>query len=331
MTTGGGDPQTPPGLPGSSQGLPSWEAQYQSQPGTPQFNLMGAANNALLTGGPAMGALEELGPLAGGALGGAFGGGPFDPSLDPTAALQQMLSGEGQYGLVQDAVRAGAQPSLDILQEDILPALRSRTVGAQNPTGEIKDINRIVPRVMRDITNAGVGATLGEYNRAQTSRDRAAMQMQGSQDLFRNQALGLGGLQAQLLGQQSGDIRAGMAMMPQTIQTGMMPADFMQQYGQFQSGFEQASLQDELNRWNFAQNQPQEFSNWFANLLGGGLAAGGTQTSEMSGNPALGGAMGALGGSMIPGLLGPGGLGLMAANPAMWPFLIGGGLLGAFG
>jgi len=331
-------------------GWPQFGGGYTQSGATPSYGLMAGANNALLQGGPAAGAMGALGGTMAGNIAQMFGGPTVAPyagipaGVDPTNAMAAMLSGQGNYGVVQDAVRAGAQPMLDTLFEDVMPQLRSRGISAANPTGEIKDLNRIVPRVMRDITNMGTQATLGEYNRAMGSRDAAASQMsnlaqqaqqfgsnlqQNALDNYRQQVLGLGGLGTDLLGQQSADMRAGLAMMPQTIQTGMMPEQYMQQYGQFQQGFEQSALQDAINRWNFTQNQPLEMANWYNQILSGVPGLGSSQTSSVAGNPMAGAAGGALAGGGIASMLNAGSLTPLTSQPYLWPLLIGGGLLGA--
>jgi hypothetical protein len=331
-------------------GWPQFGGGYTQSGATPSYGLMAGANNALLQGGPAAGAMGALGGTMAGNIAQMFGGPTVAPyagipaGVDPTNAMAAMLSGQGNYGVVQDAVRAGAQPMLDTLFEDVMPQLRSRGISAANPTGEIKDLNRIVPRVMRDITNMGTQATLGEYNRAMGSRDAAASQMsnlaqqaqqfgsnlqQNALDNYRQQVLGLGGLGTDLLGQQSADMRAGLAMMPQTIQTGMMPEQYMQQYGQFQQGFEQSALQDAINRWNFTQNQPLEMANWYNQILSGVPGLGSSQTSSVAGNPMAGAAGGALAGGGIASMLNAGSNVALSTQPYLWPLLIGGGLLGA--
>lgn len=86
-------------------------------------------------------------------------------------------------------------------------------------------------------------------------------------------------------------------------------------------------LQDNIARWDFAQNEPWNRLARYASFINPGSGIG-TQTKTMPGGSKLSGAAG--------GMLGAG-IGLEAlgmasvANPAFWPVLIGGGLLGAFG
>lgn len=337
----------------SPYSLAQFGGPYSQMGATPDFSLMAGANNALLMGGPGAGAMDALGGTMTGNLTSMFGGPSVAPyagisgANDPTQAISNMLSGQGNYGLVQQAVAAGAQPTIDRLFEDVLPQLRSRGIAAANPTGEIKDINRIVPRVMRDISNIGTQAALGEYNRALGAQGTAAQLMaplgqrssefgaslqQNAMDTYRQQVLGLGGLGTDLLGQQSGDIRAGLAMMPQTIQTGMMPAQQMQQFGNFQAGFEQSALQDAINRWNFEENRPIEMMNWYNQLIQGVPGLGGTQTSSVATNPMAGAAGGAMAGAGLGSMAGATSLmGVAGASPPLWPFLLAGGLAGGLG
>lgn len=352
----------------------------------PNFGNMVGANQALMTGATPAGMMARAAaPMALGQLNRGFGapisvmGGDyssgFDPSsfnfqasaannpsgLDPTGAIQNMLSGQPNYDMVQDAVRAGAQPTLDILAEDIMPQLRSRTVGSNNPTGEIKDLNRIVPRVMRDITNTGTQAALGEYNRALGAQERGAglagqlgtaysnlglnaaqfgaglgqdtaqfdasqalrgdLANQGALESFRNASLGLGNLGAGTAGQLSGDMATGVGQFPSVFNQGMAPFNFGQQYGQMVGGYENMALQDAMNRWNYQQNQPYQNANWYSGILSGAGGLGGTITQDGGQNQALGALGGAATGAGIASALSLGG-------PWGWGLAGLGGLMG---
>ncbi len=325
----GGQPGQPGGAPGGQGGLPD-------------FSSMANATNFLSRGGSAAGANQAINPMMLGNLQGMFqgpqnqiqdqnfnwqsnwqpGAGASGFANDPTQAINSMLSGQPDYSAAQAATRAGAQPTLDALKEDIMPALRSRTAGSNNATGEIKDLNRIVPRVMRDITNAGTQATLGEYNRAMGSRDAAAglagglgaqysgmglqnqgmgldasrfgaglgletdMAQQSGLDRYRDQSLGLGSLGQGFMGQQSADMATGGQMMPGAIQTGMVPADMLGGYGDFVSANENLGLQDAMSRWDYNANQPYQMQDWLSGILSGAGGLGGTQTMQgAGGNP----------------------------------------------
>jgi len=168
--------------------------------------------------------------------------------IDPSGAINQALSGQPNYDAVQGAVQAGAQPMLDMLFEDVMPQLRTQTNASNNPTGEIKDTNRIVPRVMRDIGNMGQQAALGEYNRAMGSRDQAA-------GLAGNLGLGYENLGQQSnqfgsnLGQQLNMFNAG-----QGLQGNMFGANLNQANNQFNAG---QGLQANM----FGSNLGQEYQN----------------------------------------------------------------------
>lgn len=84
-------------------------------------------------------------------------------------------------------------------------------------------------------------------------------------------------------------------------------------------------IQDAINRWDFAQNEPWNRLTRYASIINPGAGLGGTQTTTMPGGSKIAGAAGgALGAysmaSMIPEL-GPYGI----------PLAVAGGLLGAFG
>lgn len=114
---------------------------------------------------------------------------------DPNAAINSMLSGEADLSGVSDVVNAAAQPTLDILREDIMPSIVSQAVGTNNQSSLAKDINRIVPRVMEDISNQGTQLGFAEMQAAKNRQANAAALAtqaglsQSGQDL---QAYGLG-------------------------------------------------------------------------------------------------------------------------------------------
>ena len=90
-----------------------------------------------------------------------------------------------------------------------------------------------------------------------------------------------------------------------------------------------AILGDEIDRFNYNQNLPYMNLNQYANVIQGMPGGYGTTTTSAPRGGALQGAMGgAMLGAGLPGMLGPAGLGMMAAAPPMWPFLLGGAALG---
>ena len=118
--------------------------------------------------------------------------------------------------------------------------------------------------------------------------------------------------------------------------------------GRAQEGRTQDELNADIQRFQFAQNRPLSKLQDFNALLNGGMALSGTtasQQAQRSGSPLAGAAGGAMMGySALPyvgGALADAGMGMAAggmgpssflaagaANPAFWPLLIGGGLLG---
>jgi len=145
---------------------------------------------------------------------------------------------------------------------------------------------------------------------------------------IRNVSESTGDALAQLYGNayDTGLDAAGRAMQlaPQTLQAGMMPSQGGSQYGQFQRQQDELALQDDLNRYNYEQNAPQQNLATYMNYLQGapwGSTSTGTMPSQgggFSGSGTLGGAMA---GAQLGSMFGPIGTGIGA---------IGGGLLGGF-
>jgi len=177
---------------------------------------------------------------------------------------------------------------------------------------------------------------LQQINPAIRSGSVAAGQLGGSrQALAQGVAAGKvaqasGDAQAQLYGSayDTGLDAAGRAMQlaPQTLQAGMIPSQGVSQYGQFQRQQDELALQDDLNRYSFEQNAPQQNLATYMNYLQGapwGSTSTGTMPSQgggFSGSGALGGAMA---GSSLAGAL-------SLSNPFTAAAMIGGGLLGGF-
>ena len=95
-------------------------------------------------------------------------------------------------------------------------------------------------------------------------------------------------------------------------------------------GYDQQQLQNELNAqqnyWNEYQMTPLQRLGYYSQQVVAGGSPGGTTTQSTDGGSG-GGLVGALGGGAL-GYGAAGALGLTAAaNPVMWPLLIGGGAM----
>lgn len=124
---------------------------------------------------------------------------------DPNAAIGQMLSGQGDYSQLGDLTKAVADPMINMLQEDIMPSIVSQAVGTNNQTSLAKDINRIVPRVMENISNQSTQLGFQEMQRAKDAQNQGA-------GLATQAGLTQGGqgLQAYGLGLQGAGTQAGL-------------------------------------------------------------------------------------------------------------------------
>jgi hypothetical protein len=119
-----------------------------------------------------------------------------------------------------------------------------------------------------------------------------------------------------------------LAVGPQTMQASMMPSQAVGQVGQFYRGQDEMALQSDMDRYNYNEQLPYQNLSNYMNVLQGAPWGSSTTGQGPKGNPITGALGGAMMGAAIPGMLGPAGMGLMAANPAAWPFMLGGAALG---
>ena len=204
-------------------------------PDTNGFNFQGiaGANNQLLQGGPQAGMYGAIAPFAANNIAGQFGGPTnivgdwqagynpqgigFNPNqyaqqawdplqgIDARSAVSQQLSGQADYGGLNEAVKAATRPMFDQLREEVLPSLRSDTNALTNPTGELKEQNRIIPRMLRDVGDIGAQMAWQERQRATGSQLDAAKL--ATQSGLQSQGLGLEGYG---LGLQGAGMRSGL-------------------------------------------------------------------------------------------------------------------------
>lgn len=250
----------------------------------PQFGqATGALSNALQGG--------QAGQLAGGyqqAAGTALGG---------------MLSGQPDYSGLQASVDAANAPILRQFEQDILPGLNQRASFLNNPTGSIKELNRVLPELGERMNQNATMAYEGERQRALQAQ-QAGLGMYGQ---FAQQ-----GMQSQL---------AGAGLFPTISAAGQYPGQLQEQFANWGAGYQQQQLDDQINRWNYNQNLPWQNLNNYNSLVQGFGGLGGSQTASAPAGSRTASALGgAIGGAQIGGQYGGG-----------WGALIGAGLGGAGG
>lgn len=221
----------------------------------------------------------------------------------PAAQTAQQLTGAQQFALgpvldvgsnpyVQGAATAAVNPVIDALLERALPAVRQgaiQTGGYGGSRQQLAESNAI-----RDATRAMVDRTAGLYERAYG---------QGLDTFGRALALG-----------------------PQTMQAGAIPAQMLDVVGQQQRDYEQALIDDAIARHNFEQALPAAQLGQYLQFIQGNYGGTTTSTGQAPGGSTasrlLGGAMSGAG---LAGMLFP------AAGVAAPIGAVAGALLGAFG
>ncbi|KKL15563.1 hypothetical protein LCGC14_2504340, partial [marine sediment metagenome] len=126
-------------------------------------------------------------------------------------------------------------------------------------------------------------------------------------------------------GQERGAQQASSMFAPQLAQQDYADIGRLADVGGVRQGQGQAQLSDLVNRWNFAQNQPQNQLNAFMGNVGGGY--GGTTSSTVPYYSNMG--AGILGGAATGAGIGS----MFGANDfsSMLPYILAGGGLGGFG
>lgn len=253
--------------------------------------------------GEATGALSNV--LGGGYLGGLAGG----SSQQAGAALNSMLSGTPDYSGLQKSIDAANAPLLRQFEQEILPGLNQKATFYGNPTGGIKAVNQILPELGERMSQNANAAYEQERQRALAAQ-QSALGLYGQ--------FGQGATQAQI---------AGAGLFPSLAEAGRYPGQIQEQFANYGAGFQQQALNDQINRFNYYQNLPQQNLQNYSSIINGYGGLGGTQSTTLpQGNRTAGAAGGAIGGAVAGAQIGsvfPGiGTGIGA---------IGGALIGGLG
>lgn len=252
-----------------------------------------------------------------------------------SAAYSRALSGQPDYAGLQGSIDAANAPILRQFNEEFLPQLSQRAAFLGNPTGGIKSLNKVLPQLGQQLGENALRATENERQRALAEQTQTAQyltsaglqgagtlgglglqdyglglqgasQNAGIQSDFRNQALGLGQLGGQLQGQVAGNQLQAAGQFPQLAAAGATPGLLSGQFADFGAGFQQQALDDQINRYNYYQNLPQQTLQQYSALINGQAGLGNVQTGMApGGNPAGGALGGAIAGAGTGAAFGP--------------------------
>jgi hypothetical protein len=291
----------------------------------PSFGAAAEGLNANSSGNTGLGQLSsQITPFAGNQITQAFGSPLTQASgLDTSGAFNRALSGQPDYAGLQGSINAANAPILRQFNEQILPELNQRAAFLGNPTGGIKSVNRILPQLGAQMQENALRATEGERQRALAEQTGAAQFLTNAGQQNRAQAIGLGGLAQGIAGNVAGNQLQAASLFPGIMQAGMAPGMLSAQFADFGKQFQDRALQDQIDRFNYYQNLPNQTLGQFASLINPQAGFGGVQTGIAPGGNRLAGAAGgalagAAAGSVIPGI----GTAVGA---------IGGGLIGGLG
>jgi hypothetical protein len=227
--------------------------------------------------------------------------------LDASAAIRSMLSGRPDYTGFSRMANAANANVIRQFENNILPGLNRNATFMRNPTGAIKEIGLVLPELGQRMAESNLNLWNSERNRAFDDRRMAA------------------GLVSSL--GQAGNAQAldALRLFPLVAQTGATPGELDWEQSQWMRGFAEKELGENIERWNFAQNQPMNMAQWYlSNLQGTGALGGQSTTDPGRGSPALGALGGGLGGATLARMMN-------LSGPAGWAAVGLGSLLGALG
>ncbi len=287
----------------------------------PQFGQATGALGSALTGNTTLGSMANtLSPISSGAINQSFSS-PFGTAggLDARGAIQGALNGTPDYTAVGNAVNAANTQQFNQLYSDVIPQLNQRASFLGNPSGSIKTLNSTLTNLTNNQNLNAQQAYLSEFNRAKSSQENAAgLVSQGGLNVQSN-ALGLGGLAGNLAsGQSDAQLRA-VGQFPAIAQAGAIPGQLNSQFADWGAGFQDAALQDQLNRYNYYQNLPAQNLSRYSGIINGFGGMGGQQSSQFDPSTAQKGAGavgGALGGAQLGSSFGPWGTAIGAVGGA---------------
>lgn len=279
----------------------------------PKFGNAANAVNLNASGGTGLGQFAgQITPFAGQQITQGFGSPLTQASgMDTSGAFSRALSGTPDYAGLQGSIDAANAPILRQFNEQILPELNQRAAFLGNPTGGIKSVNRILPQLGAQMQENALRATEGERQRALAEQTGAAQFLTNAGQQNRSQLLGLGGLAQGLSGQVADNQLSAASLFPQLAMAGMAPGQLSAQFADFGRQFQDQALQDQIERFNYYQNLPNQTLQNLVGIInpqagfGGvqtGIAPGGNRGGAAAGGALAGAAAGAKLGSIYPGI-----------------------------
>ena len=202
-------------------------------------------------------------------------GGGASQIINPATQAQQFALGPvldvGNNPYVQGAARAAVNPVIDALTESALPAIRHGARAAGGFGGSRQQLAE--GNAVRDATQAMIDRTAGMFERA--------------------------------YGEGLDTFGRGLALAPQTLQMGLTPAGILDTVGQQRRDYEQALIQDAINRHNFIQARPHTMLDQYRQAVLGNFGGVTTDTGRAPGGSTFGNILGgATGGAGLAGAIG---------------------------
>lgn len=275
----------------------------------PRFGDAAGAVNANASGNTGLGQFAgQITPFAGQQLTQGFGSPLTQASgMDTSAAFTRALSGTPDYAGLQGSIDAANAPILRQFNEELLPQLNQRAAFLGNPTGGIKTLNKVLPQLGAQMNENALRATEGERQRALAEQTGAAQFLTNAGQQNRQQLLGLGQLGQGAAGQVADNQLQAASLFPGIAQAGMQPGQLSAQFADFGRQFQDRALQDQIDRFNYYQNLPNQTLQNYSGIVNGFAGLGNVQTGQLpGGNPRAGALGGALSGAAAGTAVNPG-------------------------
>ena len=244
-----------------------------------------------------------------------YPGATLAPQNDNQTAAQDYLTnyatGQGQG--ISDAISNNLRFNLDnVLNPDSNPYIQQAAQSLAQP----------IYQQLNDSTLPTIQNAAANSNNLGSSRE-ALLETGARQSADQAVANATAGLYSTAYGQGLDANSKAVALLPSTIQSILSPGTIQGTVGDAQQAYQQAVIQDALNRYNYEANLPYANLSAFQNFVSGNYGSQGSSTTS-GGNTAstIGSALGgglsgyALGGALgmgTAGSLGLGGLGALAA------------------
>lgn len=233
------------------------------------------------------------------------------PSYDPSNAINTMMGATPDYARSGELIKAATDPMIKSFQNDILPSIRGQFSGGVNYSGSRRTgfERKAGEGLANSIGQVSAGITADERNRADNLRTQGvqlAGQQQGLNLQNRGQRMNEIATGSNMIANNAlagGQFRAdntfrGASLAPSMYNLGLQPWQTIAGLGDANQMQNQRQIEDDVARWFFEQNAPNDALQQYLDTVLPISGMGGTSTTTGA-NPNYQSPMqGAVGGAM---------------------------------